>query len=112
MYMLEKNFKQKVRKRLNSVPDLYYFVKEAVAIRGIPDIIGCYKGTFFAWELKRSEKEANKKTGRIVLQRHNLSKIKSSGGIGEIVYPENFECAFSSLIDHLPTSASTTRKNP
>jgi len=80
-----------VKKRLNEIPDLYHFTKEALSIRGIPDIIGCYRGRFFAWELKRSEAEANKKTGRIVLQKYVLNKITQAGGIGELVFPENFE---------------------
>jgi len=91
--MLEKNFKKKVISELKDIKDCYFFVKEAAAIRGIPDIIGCYKGMFFAWELKRSEKEASKKRDGYELQKYNIKKINDSGGIGRIVYPENFkEC--------------------
>ena len=96
--MAESSFKQKVRERLSRVPGLYYFVKEALALRGIPDIIGCYQGGFFAWELKRSKAEAKKKTGRIVLQRLIIERINSAGGLGAIVYPENFDEEFSHLL--------------
>lgn len=69
----------------------YHFTKEALSLRGLPDIIGCYQGRFFAWELKRDKKEASKKTGRIVLQKHILGLIRKAGGIGEIVHPDNFQ---------------------
>lgn len=84
---------------LTSTKGLYFFVKEALALRGIPDIIGCYHGVFFAWELKRSSKESKKKTGRIVLQKYILDKIRKSGGIGEIVYPENYDEKLRQLLE-------------
>ncbi len=102
--ILESAFKEKVKKRLNAVDGLYFFVKEALALRGIPDIIGCYQGRFFAWELKRSYKESRKRTGRIVLQRHIIKLIKKAGGIGEIVYPENFDEKFEELMNKGPLS--------
>lgn len=95
---MERAFQQGVKRKLDSVPDLYYFVKEALAIRGIPDIIGCYKGRFFAWELKRSRQEAEKTTGRIVLQRYSLGLIRKAGGLGEIVHPDNFQECLDNLL--------------
>lgn len=89
-----------MKRKLDPVPDLYYFVKEALALRGIPDIIGCYKGRFFAWELKRSAKEASKTSGRIVLQKHFLGHINRAGGIGEIVHPDNLDQKLSELLDY------------
>lgn len=77
---------------------MYVFKKEAAAIRGIPDIIGCFQGRFFAWELKSCAAKARLNTGSIVLQRYELGKIRDSGGIGEIVYPENFEEKYQELI--------------
>jgi len=89
--MLEHTFQKKVKKELKTIPSLYFFVKEAASLRGIPDLIGCVNGRFFAWELKRSEAEGNKTTGRIVLQKVTLNTINKCGGIGRVVYPENFE---------------------
>lgn len=68
-----------------------------MALRGISDIIICYQGRFTCWELKRSEKEARKTTGRIVLQKYHIQKVKEAGGMGEFVYPENFEEKFREL---------------
>jgi hypothetical protein len=99
---LESHFKRAVKKRLDAIDDLYYFVKEAASIRGLPDIVGCYRGVFFAWELKKDLSEASKRTGRIVLQRHILSLIRRCGGIGEVVYPENFEECLKNLLESCP----------
>ena len=91
--MLEHEFQRKVKAELSKLPRCYFFVKEAASLRGIPDLIGCINGRFFALEVKRSYKEASKTTGRIVLQKHSLKQIKDSGGIGLLIYPENFkEC--------------------
>ena len=76
-------------KRLKLLPHSYLFVKEAKSIRGIPDIIMCINGKFVALETKRSEEEALEKTGRIVLQRKNLSDIRESKGYSAFIYPEN-----------------------
>lgn len=92
--MLERTFRKRiVQKNLDTIPGIYYFIKEARGLRGLPDIIGFLNGRAFVWELKRSEAEANKRTGRIVLQRLVLQKIKKTGCIARFVYPENFnEC--------------------
>ena len=96
--ILESTFKKKVKKELDGIPNLYYFVKEALALRGIPDIIGCCHGRFFAWELKRSAEEARKKTGRIVLQKHVIKLIQKSGGIAGIVHPGNLDDKLKELL--------------
>lgn len=97
--MTENEFRdRKVRPLLESLPNSYYFIKEALALRGIPDIIGVVNGRFFAWELKRSQKEAQKKTGRTALQDYILSKMKKAGGCARFVYPENLDDAFQELV--------------
>lgn len=93
--MLESTFQKKVTKVFDSWikegEPLYFFVKEAGAIRGIPDIVGCYNGHFFAWELKRNLAEASKTSGRIALQLYNVSRIHRAQGVAEVVHPENLE---------------------
>ncbi len=88
--MLERSFKKKVISELKEL-DVFFFVKEALAILGIPDIIMCRKGRFVAWELKRSEEVAGKWRKGFAMQKYILNKINLSGGIGRVVYPENFE---------------------
>lgn len=88
---------------LKAVDGMFVFSKEAKSLRGYPDIIGCYKGRFFGWELKRSESESRKTTGRIVLQRHILTQVQRAGGIGELVHPDNFEEKLAELLQSDPT---------
>jgi len=77
---------------LAQVPNCWFFLNESMlSIRGLPDVLGCCNGRLFAWELKHSLAEGSKQTGRIVLQRWVLEKIRSAGGIAKIVYPENIE---------------------
>jgi uncharacterized membrane protein len=95
----EDKFKNRVVKpALKKIPKCWHFTKEAVAIRGISDIIGVVNGKMFAWELKKDIAEANKTTGRNVLQKHILGIINSCGGIGRVVYPENFDECLEELI--------------
>lgn len=96
---MEHSFQKIVKKRLQSYSHIWHFTKEALALRGLPDIIGCVNGRLFAWELKRDRKEANKQTGRIVLQRYILSQINKAGGIGRVVHPDNFEQCLQELLD-------------
>ncbi len=86
----EGRFKKHVIRFLETIPNCYFFVKEAAAIRGIPDIIGCINGKYFALELKKDIKEAHKATGRIVLQRESIKKVLAAGGVGCILHPEFF----------------------
>ena len=99
MSPLEKKFHTKVTTSLGNIKGLYFFTKEALAIRGIPDIVGCYKGRFFAWELKRNLPSTLRKTGRIVLQKYTIGLIRRAGGIGEFVCPENFQDNLHKLLD-------------
>jgi hypothetical protein len=83
---LESSFQRKVLTFLKHLPNTYYFKKEAVAIRGIPDIICCINGIFVALELKRSIK--HKATE---LQQYTIELIKYSGGIAMVTHPQNWE---------------------
>lgn len=97
--MLESSFKKKVKARLDQIPGLYYFVKEAAGLRGIPDLIICYKGRFIAWELKKSITAARPTSPGHMLQLYVIEKINISGGIGRVVYPENFEERLKELLE-------------
>jgi len=102
--MNEHQFQRIVKLRLKGTEGCWHFTKEALSIRGLPDIVGLYKGRFFGWELKKSRHEANKHTGRIVLQRYNLALIQKAGGIGELVHPDNFEQMYQNLLSHQNSS--------
>ena len=90
----ETKFKIKVQKRLREIPGVYAVKIQQVALRGIPDILGCYKGKFFAFELKVPPNKV--KAGS--LQEHNLELIKKSGGFAKEVTPQNFEQTLKELL--------------
>lgn len=50
-------------------------------IAGIPDIIGCYRGRFIAFEVKR---DANGELSR--LQIYMIGKIREAGGIASRIW--------------------------
>ena len=52
---------------------------------GVPDIVGCYRGTFFGIECKAGN---NKPTA---LQQKNLDNIKAMGGIAMVVNEDNID---------------------
>ena len=82
----EKWVKQQVVKVLKDV-DAYCFypVANGYMSVGIPDIVACYKGTFFGIECKAN---GNKPT---VLQSKNLIAIKKSGGEAFIIDEHSIE---------------------
>lgn len=91
----ESKFQAKVKKRLdaliaNGYP-LYYFVKEAASIRGIPDLVLCVAGKFVTWEVKPDKSELNRTGGRIVLQRYVGTRISKAQGVFRFVHPDNLE---------------------
>jgi Holliday junction resolvase len=63
----------------------YYFFPSATQFgrSGIPDIIGCYHGKFFAIECK-----AGKNT-TTALQDKEIEKIQAAGGLALVVNEEN-----------------------
>lgn len=87
----EADFQRKLIKLLRTIPNSKWFVKEAKAIRGIPDIIGCIAGKYVALEVKRSEAESKGNTGRIVLQKQFIKEVVKAGGYACLIYPENHQ---------------------
>jgi penicillin-binding protein-related factor A (putative recombinase) len=58
----------------------------------VPDIVGCYKGKFFAIECKAG---TNKPTP---LQELNLYQIEKNGGIALVINEENVDAVYSILL--------------
>lgn len=78
----------KVKRRVVAQLDLlgaYYFypVTGGYGSSGVPDIVGCYKGKFFAIECKAGK---NKPTP---LQQKNIDSIAAQGGAVWVVNEEN-----------------------
>jgi hypothetical protein len=80
----EKKVKDKVRKILSDAKA--YITTPAThgyGTSGVPDILGCYHGKFFAIECKAGSNKAT------ALQLRNLSQIASAGGYALVVNEEN-----------------------
>jgi len=80
----EAKVKKKVADQLKFLGAYYFYpVTGGYGRSGVPDIVGCYRGNFFAFECKAGK---NKPTP---LQDKNLSDIKVAGGIACVVNEDN-----------------------
>ena len=73
-YDKEVNLQNKIITLLKKIPKVWYTKVSDRYITGVPDIIGCINGKFFALELKATKGRASK------LQEYNINKIKEAGG--------------------------------
>jgi len=79
--MKEKTLQAKIIKYMRS--EGAWIVKYpggAYAEVGVPDLVGCFKGRFFAFEVKVGNNYASE------MQKHQIGLIQSSGGYAFIVY--------------------------
>lgn len=85
--MRETPFKQKVERWLESIGAWYikYWAGARYTKEGIPDILACINGRFCGIELKGDGGQPS------LLQIVNLKKIREAGGIGILLYPEDFK---------------------
>ena len=82
----EKIFERRVRKYLDSIGAWHIKVwGNAFQRSGVPDIIGCIRGKFFALEIKAEKGRPSE------LQLYEIRKIKESGGYARVLYPKEFE---------------------
>lgn len=82
----EKKVKDKVKKVLEEYGCYYFFpATHGYGRSGVPDIIGCYKGFFFAIECK-----AGKGT-TTALQQREIRRIEEAGGSAIVINENNIE---------------------
>jgi len=80
----EAKVKRRVTEQLKFLGAYYFYpVTGGYGRSGVPDIVGCYRGNFFAFECKSGK---NKPTA---LQDKNLTDINVAGGIACVVNEEN-----------------------
>lgn len=82
----EKNFENRLKDFLES--EHCWFVKffaNSFTKKGIPDILVCCNGYFVGVEVKAPTGKPSE------LQKWNIKKIFESGGIGVVVYPDQFD---------------------
>ena len=83
---------------LNSLDNAIFIIKEAGAIRGLPDIMGCWNGQAIYLEVKKDV--LGLKEDRAVLQGVWLQKFKKAGGQAHFIYPENAAYILEDLAFH------------
>ena len=80
----EAKVKAKAVAQLKALGAYYFYpVTGGYGSSGVPDIVGCYNGTFFGIECKAGK---NKTTA---LQEKNLDRIAESGGIALVINEDN-----------------------
>lgn len=95
----ENKFRDNVlRPKLEAIEYLYYFVKEAKALRAIPDIVGHIKGRYFMLEVKKDGSNSSLNHPRAKLQAYRMQQCRNRGGFAEFVYPENCDEIIKKLI--------------
>jgi Holliday junction resolvase len=82
----EAKVKQRVVKQLKSLGVYYFYpVTGGYGRSGVPDIVGCYRGKFFAIECKAGRGKPTE------MQQYNLAMIKESGGMAIVVNEDNMD---------------------
>ena len=79
---LESVITKQIQRYLDTLPGWWGFKVQGGSsqMRGVPDIVGCYRGLFVAFEVKRP------KVGRLSeLQKHRIEQIKNAGGLACVV---------------------------
>ena len=82
----EKKVKMKVVAILKEVGAYYFYpVTGGYGASGVPDIVGCYNGKFFAVECKAGKGKTT------ALQDKNINEIRKQGGKAIVVNEDNIE---------------------
>jgi hypothetical protein len=82
----EKKVKTKVVAILKTFGAYYFYpVAGGYGASGVPDIVGCYKGRFFAVECKAGKGKTT------ALQDKNIAQIIAQGGLAIVVNEDNIE---------------------
>jgi Holliday junction resolvase len=92
----EAKVKKVVVQQLKDMGAYYFYpVTGGYGASGVPDIVGCYQGTFFGIECKAGK---NKPTP---LQEKNLKSIAKNGGLALVVNEENMKDVKSRIENHI-----------
>lgn len=88
----ETNFKERIRPRLEALPNSWVVKIQQRSIRGTPDFLLCISGFFVALELKKSKDEPDD-----LLQNHTLDLINRAKGYAYKAFPENWNEVYECL---------------
>lgn len=88
----ERRVKKVVTDQLKKLGAYYFYpVTGGYGASGVPDIVGCYRGRFFAIECKAGRNRPTE------LQTMQIEKIQNQGGIAWIVNEENMNDVAATL---------------
>jgi Holliday junction resolvase len=94
----EKRVKTKVVAILKELGTYYFYpVTGGYGASGVPDIVGCYKGKFFAIECKAGKGKTT------ALQEKNIAQIIAQGGLAMVINEDNIEDV-NELLRHIERS--------
>jgi Holliday junction resolvase len=92
----EAKVKQRVVKQLKEMGAYYFFpVTGGFGNSGIPDIVGCIRGRFFAIECKAGKNTTTR------LQDSHLEEIRKQGGVALLINGDNAHLVEELLKDFL-----------
>ena len=79
--MLERDIVEKIKKYLKTVPNCFFWKEHGgqYGTAGIPDLIACIAGRFYAFEVKTPSGKVTK------LQEATIRKINKAGGTAAVV---------------------------
>ncbi len=92
MRQAESKFYNRIKPKLEALPNSYMVRVQQISNRGTPDILMCVNGMFVGLELKRA---IGQKASP--LQELNILKINKAGGWAVVVCPENWKIIYSRL---------------
>ncbi len=86
-------FTRKALIKLRAIRGSYFVKIQQVALRGVPDILGCVRGHFVALEIKVPPNKVRDGS----LQQKVLRDIDDAGGFAAEVTPENLDAVIKEL---------------
>lgn len=91
----EGNVKHKIKEYLKSIPGLWFYMpmQNGMGEQGIPDIVGCYQGRFFAIETKAPGCIKKLTANQVRIQK----AILEAGGVH--VVADSFEMALTKAVE-------------
>lgn len=100
--VLESTIIKRIQKKLRDAyeSDIYFYKTHGAAdqVRGLPDLIGCYRGYFIAMEVKKPGGKATP------LQAFTMQRITAAGGYATVIH------SFEEAVDFLSTVPAPPRE--
>ena len=88
----ESKFYNRIKPKLEALPNSHMIRVQQISNRGTPDILMCVNGLFIAIELKKGVGEKASP-----LQEWHILKINQTGGWALVVHPDNWKAIYSKL---------------